>query len=101
MAQEFKTKWGAAWQETLNKEVPTILKDIYFDTWTSELSVDCNGHTYNLNGAEFIKIVVGSNEKEYFIRALKGDVLNNDFPLMVQMFIKDNLGYAVNRKFIA
>jgi len=101
MAQEFKTDWDAAWAETLNKEVPAILKDIHFDTWASELSMECNGKTYYFKGAEFIKIVVAGDKKEYFIKALKGDVLNDDFPLMVQIFIRDNLGYAVNRKCIA
>jgi hypothetical protein len=92
LAIEYKTNWDAKWCDSLNEQVPTILADIKFDVWQSELNVSAAGCTYKIPGQKFIKIILTGNEKEYFVLSLKhGYVFDEKFPDIVRRFIRQNL----------
>lgn len=102
MATEYKTNWDASWVDILNTDVPAIINDIKFEVWESKLEIpSSNGESFPIKGQEFIKIIITCDDKEFFVKALKGITLGNNFPNILQLFIQQNLGHMVNRKYIA
>lgn len=97
MSIEYKTNWDAKWCDILNKEVPSILKDVKFEEWESKLNVaNSGGGTYKITGQKYIKLILTSDKKEHFVLLLKhGNVLDDNFPNLVREFIYVNLGHRL------
>ncbi len=69
---EIITVWDSSWVEKLNESVTPLLKDIYFDYYREEFTID--GQPFY--GQNLVKIVIDSGSKDHFLEILKGGKLN-------------------------
>jgi hypothetical protein len=69
---EIITVWDGSWVEELNKTITPFLKDIYFDHYIEEFTIE--GNVYY--GQDLVKVVIDASSKDHFLEVLKGGQLN-------------------------
>ena len=64
--------WDGSWVEKLNESITPLLKDIYFDHYVEEFTIE--GQPFF--GQDLVKVVIDSSSKDHFLEILKGGQLN-------------------------
>ncbi len=91
---ELITPWDGSWVEKLNESVTPLLKDIYFDHYKEEFTIE--GRIYY--GQDLVKVVIDSGSKDYFLNVLKGGQLNQGLLLSrLEGFIVRDFGFQLFR----
>jgi len=75
---EIITVWDGSWVDKLNELVTPLLKDIYFDHYKEEFTIE--GKLFY--GQDLVKVVIDSGSKDHFLEILKGGQLNQNLLLM-------------------
>jgi len=89
---EIITIWDGSWVEKLNESVTPLLKDIHFDHYKEEFTVE--GHLFY--GQDLVKVVIDADSKDYFLGILKEGELNQGRLLArLEGFIVRDFGFQL------
>jgi len=89
---EIITVWDGSWVEELNKTITPLLKDIYFDYYTEEFTVE--GKPFY--GQDLVKVVIDTDSKDHFLGTLKHGTLNEGLLIArLEGFIVRDFGFQL------
>lgn len=84
--------WDGSWVEELNKTITPLLKDIYFDHYKEEFTIE--GEIFY--GSDLVKVVIDSSSKDHFLEILKGGQLNQGLLIArLEGFIVRDYGFQL------
>lgn len=89
---EIITIWDGSWVEKLNEEVTLSLKGIYFDHHIETFHIE--GKTFL--GQDLVKIIIDTDNGDFFLNTLKQGTLNQDLLLMrLEGWIVEEFGFLL------
>lgn len=89
---EIITIWDGSWVEELNKTITPLLKDIYFDHYKEEFTIDDKRYY----GQDLVKVVIDASSKDHFLEILKHGTLNEGLLIArLEGFIVRDYGFQL------